>query len=187
VRLGPATSRAFLSTDPLARNFFASYPSLMRAASTVGVSLRWWIVNIDRYSFSSVTLEGRGLHVENLGFVAGSSIGNAGCSIDRLRTRPCPRAAYSMIEHRPIGGSRPGPWCLGARTDGRTKKPAICDGPSPGRKTPQVICSVARLGHFDPAGCGYSHTVPRQTGGQLNREIMIMALAFPATNCPGLK
>jgi hypothetical protein len=38
-------------------------------------------------------------------------------------------------------------------------------GPSLGRKTPRVICSVESLGHFDPAGCGYSHTASREGGG----------------------
>jgi hypothetical protein len=36
-----------------------------------------------------------------LGFVAGGSVGDA--AIDRLRTRQCPRAAYSMIHKREQG------------------------------------------------------------------------------------
>ena len=45
---------------------------------------------------------GGGLHVENLGFVAGGSISDA--ARDRLRTRQCPRAAYSMIHKRELEG-----------------------------------------------------------------------------------
>ena len=44
-----------------------------------------------------------GLHVEDdLGFVAGGSVGDA--AIDRLRARQCPRAAFSMIHAAPTSG-----------------------------------------------------------------------------------
>src|SRR6516164_286988 len=41
------------------------------------------------------------------------------------------------------------------------KKPAVCDGPSLGRNA-AIVATIASLGHLDPAGCGYSHTAPRQ-------------------------
>jgi len=39
-------------------------------------------------------------------------------------------------------------------------QPVICDGPIFGRNAGSY-CSVESLRHFDPAGCGHSHTVPR--------------------------
>jgi hypothetical protein len=45
---------------------------------------------------------GGGLHVESPGLVADGSIGDAAC---RLRTRKCPRAAYSMIHKRELEGA----------------------------------------------------------------------------------
>jgi len=42
------------------------------------------------------------------------------------------------------------------------KKPAIFDGLSLGGKRRESLATIASLGHLDPAGCGYSHTAPRQ-------------------------
>jgi hypothetical protein len=43
----------------------------------------------------------------------------------------------------------------------RAKGPPFATGQVSG-ETPRVICSVESLRHFDPAGCGYSHTAPRE-------------------------
>jgi hypothetical protein len=69
----------------------------------VGASLAAVVESLmsGRYSFSSLQSTGGGLHVENLGFVAGGSVSDAAC---RLRTRKCPRAAYSMIHAAPTCG-----------------------------------------------------------------------------------
>jgi hypothetical protein len=81
-----------------------SCPGLSFALHSTPGAWGWWIVNVGRYSFSSVTVDGRGLHVENQGFVAGGIVDDAACSIYRLRTRPCPRAAFSMIHDAPTSG-----------------------------------------------------------------------------------
>src|SRR6516164_943099 len=44
-----------------------------------------------------------------------------------------------------------------------TKNPAPTgSGAKSWEETPRVICSVESLRHFGPAGCGYSHTAPRE-------------------------
>ena len=53
------------------------------------------------------------------------------------------------------------------------KKPAIGDGLSLGGKRRESLATIASLGHLDPAGCGNSHTAPRQ-----------LAIAAPPRKAP---